>query len=247
MGSRADRRSCTASDSPTARVPSGTLNAMLATSSRRIMRSTSSNRAPPGGAGGGGGPGGGDVGGATGGGGGSEPVIVASENEASTPASPDRVRSQVESLLVQSPLQPSKSDPSAGIAVSVTVAPAAKEAEQVGGYWIPDGLLVTWPPPVTSTVSVLNTVSVVTSSVVALQGGPASRRGSARPSRASNRCAPDRRRGGDRRREDRRAARPPHADSRLVRAPPGASSERAPLRRLLEVRVQPQARDVSFR
>ena len=45
------------------------------------------------------------------------------------------------------PLQPVKVEPAAGVAVSVTVAPSAKDALQVAPQLIPEGLLVTVPEP----------------------------------------------------------------------------------------------------
>src|SRR5215208_1194657 len=47
----------------------------------------------------------------------------------------------------QSPDQPVKLSPDAGVAVRVTSVPSAKLAEQVAPQSIPAGLLVTVPPP----------------------------------------------------------------------------------------------------
>jgi hypothetical protein len=46
------------------------------------------------------------------------------------------------------PFQPAKTDPDAGAAVSVTVAPPEKDREQVAPQLMPLGLLVTLPLPV---------------------------------------------------------------------------------------------------
>ena len=46
------------------------------------------------------------------------------------------------------PLQPANTEPTAGVAVKVTVAPDANLAEQVDPQLIPEGLLVTVPVPV---------------------------------------------------------------------------------------------------
>jgi hypothetical protein len=53
---------------------------------------------------------------------------------------------------VQSPLQPVKTEFAFGVAVSVTEVPAVKFPEQVEVQLIPDGELVTAPPPVPETV-----------------------------------------------------------------------------------------------
>src|SRR5947199_10758680 len=45
------------------------------------------------------------------------------------------------------PLQPVKTDPAAGVAVSVTTVPLVKEAEQVAPQSIPAGVPVTVPKP----------------------------------------------------------------------------------------------------
>src|ERR1700682_3338472 len=47
----------------------------------------------------------------------------------------------------QAPLHPAKTEPAAGVAVSVTVVPLAKLAEQVAPQLIPPTLLVTVPVP----------------------------------------------------------------------------------------------------
>ena len=49
---------------------------------------------------------------------------------------------------VQSPLQPEKVEPTAGVAVRVTKVPELKLAEQVAPQEIPAGLLETVPVPV---------------------------------------------------------------------------------------------------
>ena len=54
---------------------------------------------------------------------------------------------------LQAPLKPEKLYPAAGVAVSVTLAPALKLAEQVLGQLIPAGWLLTVPLPETATVS----------------------------------------------------------------------------------------------
>jgi hypothetical protein len=62
-----------------------------------------------------------------------------------------------QSAPLQSPLQPAKVEPTAGVAVKETVVPAEKLAMQVPGQDIPPGLLVTVPtavPPIV-TVSVI--------------------------------------------------------------------------------------------
>src|SRR5207247_9123426 len=46
------------------------------------------------------------------------------------------------------PLQPVKTDPAAGVAVSVTTVPSSKVDEQTPGQPMPGGLLVTVPEPV---------------------------------------------------------------------------------------------------
>ena len=55
---------------------------------------------------------------------------------------------------LQAPLQPSKPEPSAGVAVSVTWVPWTKLALQVDGQLIPAGELATAPLPVTFTDNV---------------------------------------------------------------------------------------------
>ena len=51
------------------------------------------------------------------------------------------------------PVQPVKAEPAAGRAVSVTVVPLAKLAEQVAPQVIPMGLLVTVPEPLPSAIT----------------------------------------------------------------------------------------------
>src|SRR5438046_9653106 len=46
------------------------------------------------------------------------------------------------------PLQPVRTDPAAGVAVSVTTVPSSKVDEQTPGQPMPGGLLVTVPGPV---------------------------------------------------------------------------------------------------
>ena len=48
----------------------------------------------------------------------------------------------------QAPLQPAKTEPAAGVAIKVTVAPDENLAEHVEPQLMPDGLLVTVPVPV---------------------------------------------------------------------------------------------------
>src|SRR6266478_1083773 len=55
---------------------------------------------------------------------------------------------------VQAPLQPTKVEPEAGVAVNVTMVPLLKLALQMVGQLIPVGLLVTAPLPVPVRVSV---------------------------------------------------------------------------------------------
>ena len=66
-------------------------------------------------------------------------------------------------LPVQPLLQPEKDDPLLGVAVRTTVAPLAKLAEQVDPQLMPEGELVTVPPPTPSRemVSVGRTVPCV--------------------------------------------------------------------------------------
>jgi len=54
---------------------------------------------------------------------------------------------------LQAPLQPVNVDPAAGLAVSTTVLPLAKLAEQTAPQLIPDGLLVTLPVPAPARVT----------------------------------------------------------------------------------------------
>jgi hypothetical protein len=54
----------------------------------------------------------------------------------------------------QSPLQPANSEPGAAAAISVTVVPSSKDAEQVEPQSIPAGLLVIVPAPVPDFVTV---------------------------------------------------------------------------------------------
>jgi len=53
----------------------------------------------------------------------------------------------------QAPVQPENDHPTAGTAVSPTVAPAANGPEQVEPHWMPPGSLVTVPLPVLPTAS----------------------------------------------------------------------------------------------
>ncbi len=57
----------------------------------------------------------------------------------------------VVAVPTQAPLQPEKLNPAAGVAVSVTEAPSAKLAEQVGPQVMPAGALVIVPEPDLST------------------------------------------------------------------------------------------------
>ena len=59
-----------------------------------------------------------------------------------------RVRVQGLVLAQPPPVQPSKVEPLAGVAVRVTCVPLAKEAEQVAPQLMPVGLEVTVPLPV---------------------------------------------------------------------------------------------------
>jgi len=61
---------------------------------------------------------------------------------------------------VHAPLKPEKVNPEAGVAVSETFVPSAKFALQVPGQFIPAGLLVTVPLPVTETVSWFEALAV---------------------------------------------------------------------------------------
>jgi hypothetical protein len=53
----------------------------------------------------------------------------------------------VETVPEQSPLQPAKVEPASGVAVSFTLVPFVKDAEQATPQEIPAGLLVTVPVP----------------------------------------------------------------------------------------------------
>jgi hypothetical protein len=55
---------------------------------------------------------------------------------------------------LQAPPQPVKLHPAAGVALSATCVPVAKLALHVEPQLMPDGELVTVPPPVTLTASV---------------------------------------------------------------------------------------------
>jgi hypothetical protein len=54
---------------------------------------------------------------------------------------------------VQSPDQPEKVEPSAGVGVRVTIVPSAKLALHIPGQEIPAGLLLTVPVPVPDNVA----------------------------------------------------------------------------------------------
>jgi hypothetical protein len=54
---------------------------------------------------------------------------------------------------MQSPLQPAKVEPGAGVGVSQTLVPQANEAPQTLPQLIPPGLLVTEPDPVPARVT----------------------------------------------------------------------------------------------
>ena len=62
---------------------------------------------------------------------------------------------QVAEAPVHGPDQPTKAEPEFGAAVSVTLVPDPKLAEQEGAHWMPAGLLLTvpLPPPSRPTVS----------------------------------------------------------------------------------------------
>ena len=67
---------------------------------------------------------------------------------------------------VEAPLQPAKVEPAAGVAVSVTLAPASKSSAQVVPQLMLPALLVTVPLPVPAfvTVSVNRAADTVTDS-----------------------------------------------------------------------------------
>ena len=65
---------------------------------------------------------------------------------------PEHVTEQLP-LPLQAPPQPIKLMPAAGVAVSVTTVLLPKIRVQVDGQWMPVGLLVTVPLPVTLTTS----------------------------------------------------------------------------------------------
>ncbi|KJU83294.1 hypothetical protein MBAV_004515 [Candidatus Magnetobacterium bavaricum] len=60
----------------------------------------------------------------------------------------DIVNKQVESVPVQSPLQPANVEPESATAVSLTLVPNAMVAEHVGPQFIAEGALVIAPVPV---------------------------------------------------------------------------------------------------
>ena len=73
-----------------------------------------------------------------------------------------KVRTQDPVPLHSPPLQPSNTDPAAGVAVRVTVVPPANDAAHsllLALQLMPAGLLVTWPPPLPFSITVR--VSVV--------------------------------------------------------------------------------------
>src|ERR687888_339247 len=80
-------------------------------------------------------------------------VCMISAKSAVTARSWSMVTVQVP-VPLQSPLQPVKVEPASGVAVSVTVVPSAKEAEQVAPQSMPAGELVTEPEPVPALVTV---------------------------------------------------------------------------------------------
>src|SRR5207247_9999259 len=53
------------------------------------------------------------------------------------------------------PLQPVKTEPAAGVAVSVTTVPSSKVDEQTPGQPMPGGLLVTVPEPVPAVETII--------------------------------------------------------------------------------------------
>src|SRR5213594_3855074 len=76
-----------------------------------------------------------------------------------------------ESVPVQAPLQPVKTDPAAGVAVSVTTVPLTKLAVQVAPQSMPAGVLVTVPAPapVLETVRTKVGVNVAVTAVAAVR------------------------------------------------------------------------------
>ncbi len=71
-----------------------------------------------------------------------------------TPRSRSIVNVQVKLTPLQSPPQPARNEPPAGVAVSVTCEPEAKGAEHVCPHSIPGTLLETVPAPVPTLVTV---------------------------------------------------------------------------------------------
>jgi hypothetical protein len=86
-------------------------------------------------------------------------VVVGAAKLAVTAVGAARVTTQVP-VPVQPPLQPAKTEPAAGVAVSVTVLPAEYEAEHALPQLIPAGLLVTVPVPAPPLVTVSETFGV---------------------------------------------------------------------------------------
>ena len=74
-------------------------------------------------------------------------------------------------LLQPVPLQPANVEPVAGVAVKVTIAPLAKEAEHVAPQLMPAGLLATVPFPVPLLVVVFPTFTVSVNCCVGGGGG----------------------------------------------------------------------------
>src|SRR5207245_11735789 len=72
----------------------------------------------------------------------------------------DTTRAHVPVPRLPPPLQPVKTEPAAGLAVSVTVVPLAKLTVQVAPQSIPVGLLVTVPVPMPVVVTVSTKVGV---------------------------------------------------------------------------------------
>src|SRR5690606_28388657 len=77
------------------------------------------------------------------------PLSPVSSNAAITERTASITISQDVSLPMQSPLQPTNSEPAPVVAVSVTVGPSAKlPVQSPSGHEMPGGSLVTWPEPV---------------------------------------------------------------------------------------------------
>ncbi len=81
-------------------------------------------------------------------------VVELSVNVAVTDRSCVMVTTQVDEPAHPLPLHPLKNEPDAAVAVSVTLAPLAKVAEQVRPQSMPAGTLVTVPLPVPVGVTV---------------------------------------------------------------------------------------------